>query len=82
MSMILSSFSAALYQAADRNTLAQSAEAVAGTKQAFAETDQGADHGGRRHGQDSSETSPTAQAEDTTTTSVTDNHRHVLNVTA
>ena len=81
MSAILSSFSVALYQAADRNALAQSAEAVAGTKQAFAETDQGADHGGR-HGQDSGETSPTTQAEDTTTTPVTDNQRYVLNVTA
>lgn len=81
MSMILSSFSTAAYQAADRNTLAQSAEAVAGTKQAFAETDEESRQG-RRHCQDSGGTFPALPDEDATTTSMTDNHRHVLNVTA
>lgn len=80
MSMILSSVSVASYQA-DRNTLAHSTEAVAGTKQAFAETDHEAPHGDWEEWQDP-ETTFTEDSQDATAVSSTNNHRYVLNVTA
>ena len=79
----ISSFSAAnVYSAVDRNSLAQSTEAVAGTKQAFAETDQEAPHEGRDEGQDAKSGFPTTNSPDAKTPVLTNNHRYVLNVTA
>lgn len=71
-----------LYQHVDRNSLAQSAEAVAGTKQAFAETDEEASHGGHRHGHNPGESVEMAETQNTATDSPYGNHQHILNVTA
>ena len=80
----ISSFSPAanLYQAADRNSLAQSTDAVAGTEQAFAENDQETPHEGYRQDGDSEAAVPEMAARGTTETFATRNHRYVLNVTA
>jgi hypothetical protein len=81
MSAISSYFSPAnVYQAVDRNSFAQSSEAVGGTQQAFAETDEEASHNGQQ--QDESEEARLAEAVQTATPAAPSGNHYILNVTA
>jgi hypothetical protein len=74
-----------VYQPQDRNSFAQSAEAVAGTQQAFADADGEMPHEDHRHReehQDGETTFLPAEPDETTTLPPTNNLRYVLNVTA
>jgi hypothetical protein len=83
MSAISSYFSPAnVYQAVDRNSFAQSSEAIGGTKQAFAETNEEASHGSDRHDPEPGETPAVIEAQKTAPASRTNSHRYILNVTA
>jgi hypothetical protein len=83
MSAISSYFSPAnVYQAVDRNSFAQSSEAVGGTKQAFAETDEETSHGSDRHNPEPGETLAVIETQKTALVSRTSSHRYILNVTA
>jgi len=83
MSAISSFFSPAnVYQAADRNSFAQSSEAIGGTKHAFAETDEEASHEGQRHDPDPGDGPAVDEAQKAAPASQPGTPRYILNVTA
>jgi hypothetical protein len=83
MSAISSYFSSAnVYQAADRNSFAQTSEAIGGTKQASAETDEEASHEGQPPDRDPGESLEMAEAESAAPAPAAGHQRYLLNVTA
>ncbi len=82
----ISSFSSMMnvYQPLDRNSFAQSAEAVAGTQQAFADADGEMPHEDRhrQEPQDGETTPLPVEPDETTISPPVNNLRYVLNVTA
>jgi hypothetical protein len=81
----ISSFSSAMnvYQPQDRNSLAHSAEAVAGAQEAFAEGEMPHEgHHYREEHQDDETAFPSTEPDDTTISPPTNNLHHVLDVTA
>jgi hypothetical protein len=83
MSAISSYFASAnVYQPVDRNSFAQSSEAVGGAKQAFAETGDETAPEDHRQNQDSSENPETPGAQEAAPASCSVTDGHILNVTA
>jgi hypothetical protein len=81
MSAISSYFSSATaYQALDRNSFAHSSEAIGGTKQAFAESDEEGSHRGSQPDDDFDKTRLATESE--APAAATTNQQHGLNVTA